>query len=126
MRGWVALMAVSLSACGELPPMQSEDPSVDAGPYRCSPMTCAGCCSDNVCLSGEELLACGYDGRACRQCGRGTACVAPGTCASVATDGGASRPYNPDAGFPTNPFTGGPLEPPMGKCIPVFGGFYCT
>ncbi len=125
MRGWVALIAVSLSACGQLPPVQSEDASVDAGPYRCSPMTCAGCCRDNVCLSGEELLACGYDGRACRQCGQGTVCVSPGTCASVATDGGVSRPYNPDAGLPTNPFTGTPLVPPMQECIPIFGGFFC-
>lgn len=127
MRGWVAVIAVSIAACGELPLAVTEDASVvDAGPYICNPMTCRGCCSDNVCKSGEEQLACGYEGRACRECGRDTSCVSPGTCLSNPNDGGTGRPYDPDAGMLINPFTGHPLEPPTQKCIFIFGGYVCS
>jgi hypothetical protein len=129
MRRWLVVVALTVTACGEVPPPseQTEASPVDAGPYRCGPLTCAGCCSNNVCRTGEEQSACGYDGRACRECGRGTACVSPGTCVSIASDAGSNGPpFNPDAGMLTNPFTGGPLEPPTQKCIFIFGGYYCS
>ena len=127
MRRWLGFLALCLGSCGgvEFEPPQAEAQS-DGGAYVCSPMTCRGCCQGNVCVSGTEQLACGYEGRACRECGRGTRCVAPGTCASPSNDetpGG--RPLDPDA-VPTDPMTGMPMTHPLKRCIPTPLGYYCT
>lgn len=63
--------------------------------YVCSPLTCTGCCSNNICRGGNENDGCGYDGRACSQCTGNSVCEAPGTCV-----GYGSLPHHPtpDAG----------------------------
>lgn len=127
MRGWAGLIAVLLSGCGDLAAgVLNPDAAVDAGLYRCSPMTCAGCCSNNICRSGLDQLACGYGGRACRECLAGTSCVAPGTCLGDPVDGGAKQFDPDDAGVPTNPFTGAPMPPQNQECFFIFGRYYCS
>ncbi len=117
---------VFLSCLEPLPSGAEPDAGVDAGPWRCSPFTCAGCCSNNICRGGNEFLACGYDGRACRECSGDTSCVSPGTCASNPHDGGAPvRPLQMDGGL-TDPFTGGLLRRPTTQCIFIFGGYVCS
>lgn len=123
---WSGLIVVSFLACGDVVVTPGEEDAGDAGPWICSPLTCAGCCSNNICRDGNEQLACGYDGRACRECGSSTTCVSPGTCVANQNDAGALRPYNPDAGMLTNPFTGGPLEPPTQKCFFIFDHYVCS
>ena len=126
MRRFVAFIALSLSSCVEPGlPVEAADGGTDGGFYKCSPMTCTGCCSNNICRGGNELLACGYDGRACRECNGDVSCVSPGTCAGNPHDGGSAVRFNPDAGGLINPFTGGPLEPPMQKCIWIFNSYIC-
>ena len=127
MRRWVGFMVLGLVACGgvEFDPAQSGEQSESTGPYVCSPMTCRGCCSGNVCLSGAEQLACGYEGRACRQCGRGTHCVAPGTCATPSNDE-IPGSQDPSTDVPIDPMTGMPMTGPLKRCIGTPAGYYCT
>lgn len=126
MRCLGALIALSFASCVEptLEPLQ--DGGADGGAYQCTPITCTGCCQDNRCLGGNESGACGYDGRRCRACGEETSCVAPGTCASSPSDGGALTGDRPDAGGLIDPLTGRPLEPPRQRCIFFFGTFICS
>lgn len=123
----IALSAL-LTGCVE-PALQMADTAVDAGPYVCSPMTCTGCCSGNVCLGGNFDDACGHSGRECKACPTQTACLSPGACISVARDGGdVSRGDGGVAtyGGLTDPFSGGPLMPPDRKCVWVFGIPVCN
>ncbi|MBL8955049.1 MAG: hypothetical protein JNK82_30010 [Myxococcaceae bacterium] len=59
--------------------------AVDGGApaYRCTPMTCTGCCDGDVCRGGNTDDACGYDGRACTACPTTHRCEAPGACYSL-------------------------------------------
>lgn len=128
MRRVAVVVAVSFLACLEPVPPGAPDAGegVDGGPFVCSPLTCAGCCLDNVCRGGNEFIACGYDGRVCRECNGDTSCVAPGTCASNPHDGGAPvRPLQMDGGL-TDPFTGGILQPPSTQCIFIFDKYVCS
>ena len=126
MRRWLGFLLLGFVACGgvDFDPAQSGEAD-DAGPYVCSPMTCRGCCRGNVCLGGDEQLACGYEGRACRECGRGTECVAPGTCASPSNEHAPGGPFDPGA-VPIDPMTGMPMTHPLKRCIPTPQGYYCT
>lgn len=129
MRAALAIVAVcGLSACLE-PALPRLDPEatgvVDAGPFRCTPMTCTGCCRNNICRGGNEDEACGYDGRLCQECPSDAVCVAPGTCVGRPRDGGArGTPVNPDAGL-SHPFKDEPI-PPLQRCIWVFGVPICS
>lgn len=40
----------------------------------CSAETCAGCCDDDVCRTGDQSAACGQAGAACRACGSDEVC----------------------------------------------------
>ncbi len=124
MRCWLMWLALMTVACGSPEYWAAEASETDAGPYVCNPMTCPGCCSGNVCRSGDEFLACGYSGRACRECSRGTQCVSPGTCAMDPGDS-VGAPFNPDAPIRTDPYSGMPAPRP-GECIPTLNGYYCT
>jgi hypothetical protein len=121
------LVVISWCACLEPIPLGAAlDAGPDAGPWRCTPLTCAGCCSNNICRGGNEFLACGYDGRACRECAGDTSCVSPGTCASNPRDGGTLvRPLQMDGGL-TDPFTGGIIQPPTTECHFMFGQYVCS
>ena len=117
---WVAL-ALSAMACVEpVAPAAGEPP--DAGPFLCTPITCTGCCRDNVCLGGNLDDACGYDGRECRTCESGTLCVSPGACVSQPRDGGFDTPLNLDSGFPVGLL--GPARP-FGHCLFRHGRLVC-
>jgi hypothetical protein len=129
MRPAVASLALwCLAGCVE-PALPTLDPeamgAVDAGPYRCSPMNCTGCCRNNICRGGNEDEACGYDGRLCQECPSEAMCVAPGTCVGRPNDAGTKpAPVNADAGL-TNPFKDEPI-PPLQRCVWVFGVPICS
>jgi hypothetical protein len=40
----------------------------------CDPTTCTGCCIDGVCAQGDQAIACGIGGTACKDCGDGGLC----------------------------------------------------
>ncbi len=46
----------------------------------CTPANCTGCCLGNVCAQGDQAVACGYGGEACKSCGDGGVCQS-GNCA---------------------------------------------
>ena len=48
----------------------------DNGVCRCTPESCAGCCTDNACLSGNEDRACGAEGALCMSCAISRRCSA--------------------------------------------------
>ena len=57
----------------------------DAGRFRqandgCDPTTRTGCCVDGVCAQGDQAIACGVGGAACKSCGDGGVCMG-GDCA---------------------------------------------
>ncbi len=52
----------------------------------CYAGNCAGCCQDDVCVSGEELGACGTQGMACVACDDETLCSA-GLCVDPSLEG---------------------------------------
>lgn len=127
MRRLLPIIAVVLAACVEpAVPLPAIDAGVDAGPFRCTPLTCAGCCRNNICRGGNDDEACGYDGRLCQGCPEGTACQAPGACISVPRDGGGSAGAGtPDPG-PLNPLTGLPLDDGLRlRCFVRFGRLVC-
>lgn len=127
MRTVAALCVVVFASCVEpaLPPSADAGAAADAGPYNCSPFTCTGCCSNNICRGGNEEEACGYDGRRCQACPSNTACLTPGTCVSIPSDAGSTGGDESYGGL-TDPFTGGPLMPPTQKCTWVFGRRICS
>ncbi len=117
--------AAALGACVE-PALKGAplDAGADAGPYVCTALNCTGCCRNNICRGGNELEACGYDGRRCQECPAGTACVTPGACVAVMPDAGETvRPLNLDAGYPVD-FGGNPLSPPK-RCWVVLWQWIC-
>ena len=83
-----ALTAVLLllgAACLEPAPYLEVTGAADGGApvYRCTPMTCTGCCDGDVCRGGNTNDACGYDGWACAVCPSTHHCEAPGACYSL-------------------------------------------
>ena len=106
MRTVSGVVLVVLAGCVEPSLVREAEQLVgDAGPYVCNPMTCTGCCRENVCLGGNHLDACGYDGRACRVCGEHLQCVSPGTCVAEPSDAGYGRRVPPlDGGASEEPF----------------------
>ena len=40
----------------------------------CDPTNCTGCCIDGVCAQGDQAIACGIGGVACKDCGDGGTC----------------------------------------------------
>jgi hypothetical protein len=125
---WRLASLIALCCCAScVEPVLAHDDAgeADAGAWRCSPLTCTGCCRDNQCLGGNAQAACGYDGRSCRECGTDTNCVSPGTCAGLPGDGGSTSRGGSDGGL-INPLTGGPLQPPTQKCVFIYGFFVCS
>ncbi len=56
----------------------------------CGPGNCPGCCrGNNLCATGNTIVACGTNGQFCQQCGGGQGCVANpnggGLCGNVQT-----------------------------------------
>lgn len=93
---------VVLSGCLEPAPLAEPDvlsAVADAGPYICSPLTCTGCCRDNVCLGGNHQTACGYSGRECKTCDNTTRCESPGACFALPNDGGVRPKSDPTKDF---------------------------
>ena len=45
----------------------------------CDPSNCTGCCIGGICAQGDQVVACGIGGVACKDCGDGGACQ-EGTC----------------------------------------------
>ncbi len=127
MRRWLASLALCLTACLEpgLPLVMGGAGDVDAGPWRCSPMTCTGCCRNNICRGGNEDEACGYDGRLCQECPSDTMCVAPGTCVGRPRDGGGTPGSGGADGGPINPYKDEPI-PPLKRCTWIFGVPICS
>jgi hypothetical protein len=126
MRALFLTSALVLAACVEPALPVEPDAGTDAGPFVCSPLTCTGCCRENVCLGGNEQDACGYDGRWCQGCPADTACVSPGACVSRPRDGGVVTPRDGGGGLLIDPLTGKPLEPPRQRCVWVFYRFVCS
>ncbi|MBL8909485.1 MAG: hypothetical protein JNM17_02165 [Archangium sp.] len=117
--------AVSLCACVEPSLPADAGFEADAGPQRCSPLNCTGCCLANTCLGGNTNEACGYDGRTCRACSATTACQPPGACISVPQDSDAGTVFVL-GDVPTDPFSGNPIIDPPRRCAWVFGRQICN
>lgn len=63
-------------------------PSCGSSTGTCGPDNCAsGCCSNNICLSGNISAQCGKGGAQCTTCAVGQSC-ATGSCGSTFTGGG--------------------------------------
>lgn len=63
-------------------------PSCGSAAGTCGPDNCSsGCCSSNVCLSGNIAAQCGKGGAQCSACAAGQSC-ATGSCGSTFTGGG--------------------------------------
>ena len=50
------------------------------GPQACSATTCAGCCFNGVCQTGNTVSACGQGGGQCAQCVTNQICLTDQTC----------------------------------------------
>lgn len=57
----------------------------------CDPTNCTGCCVNGVCAQGDQAIACGVGGVACKDCGDGGICQ-EGNCSC----GGPVAPPCPD------------------------------
>jgi hypothetical protein len=45
-----------------------------ANSTTCDPTNCTGCCINGICAQGDQAMACGIGGVACKDCGDGGAC----------------------------------------------------
>src|SRR5215468_5737823 len=70
------------------------------GVCRCDETSCVGCCKADACVSGTQVDACGWEGRACDVCQIPDVCLAnschgcghlgEACCANVMCDAGAT------------------------------------
>ncbi|MEW5743731.1 MAG: hypothetical protein AB1938_32765, partial [Myxococcota bacterium] len=93
------------------------------GSMACSPGTCRGCCSGNVCVpfTSQTNFLCGSFGQACQACLGGSQCF-NGACVFIADAGIVDAGMGPQVGQPCT--SDAQCRPPnSGFCIPesVFG-----
>jgi hypothetical protein len=125
-RGLGLVLVGVLAGCLEpsLPPSDAGQPEADAGPYRCAPTNCTGCCRNNICRGGNEDEACGYDGRLCQECPATASCETPGTCVGRPTDGGSKPVSMRGDGGLVDPYREEPV-PEFRRCYWLFGIPFC-
>lgn len=87
------LAACSLALAGCLAPDRLAPLPGDGGWAACSKETCAGCCSEGLCVSGYADEACGLLGRACEACAVGGGCSPARACLPSPPDGGPLVPW---------------------------------